>query len=199
MKQTDRHPSDAPDTGEVWSRFGDDLRAFILKRVRNPDDAEDVLQDVFVRIHRGLPGLVDDNRLLPWMYRVTRNAVTDLYRKRDAPSSLDHEPEAEGPPDDAQSRRQVGRCLRQLMSELPENDRDALEQVEINDVPQAEYARLAGLSASGAKSRVQRARRRLKQELLDCCEFQLDRFGKPTEGDTPPQCKKGCGCVDEQA
>ena len=83
------------------------------------------------------------------------------------------------------------------MSELPENDRDALEQVEINDVPQTEYARQAGLSASGAKSRVQRARRRLKQELLSCCEFQLDRFGKPADSDMPPRCKRDCGCMDD--
>ncbi len=193
MKQPDRH---TPNTGEVWSQFGNDLRAFILKRVRNPDDAEDVLQDVFVRIHRGLPGLTDSSRLLPWVYRITRNAVTDLHRKRNTPSSLDHEP-ADEESIDSQAHRQVGRCLRQLLSDLPDKDREALEQVEINDVPQTEYAQQAGLSASGAKSRVQRARRRLKQELLSCCEFQLDRFGKPTDGDTPPHCRKNCGCMDD--
>tara|TARA_R110002111_G_scaffold91859_2_gene142664 strand:+ start:1005 stop:1592 length:588 start_codon:yes stop_codon:yes gene_type:complete len=188
-----------PDAGEVWSRFGDDLRAFILKRVHNADDADDVLQDVFVRIHRGLPALVDGRKLLPWVYRITRNAITDLYRQRDQPASLEHEPATGAPPDDSQARRQVGRCLSRLLLELPEKDREALEQIEVNDMPQNEYAKTSGLSISGAKSRIQRARQRLKQELMSCCAFQLDRFGKPTDGDTSPYCRRDCGCMDDPA
>lgn len=196
--ETNHHmPLDeSPDTGEVWKLFSADLGAFIRRRVNNPDDAEDVLQDVFVRIHRGLPGLADTRRLLPWIYRVARNAIIDRTRQRAEPSALNHEPASDDPSDDTDSRREIGRCLNQMMLRLPEADREALEQVELEEVTQREFAKRTGLSTSGAKSRVQRARRRLKDELLACCEFQFDRFGRPVSKPFLP-CQNDCGCQDD--
>ncbi len=186
----------SPQTGEVWSLFSADLRAFIRRRVDNPDDAEDVLQDVFVRIHRGLPDLEDTRRLLPWMYRITRNAIIDRARRRTEPSALNHDPASDDSSDDADNQREIGRCLNQMLLRLPEADREALEQVELEDVSQIEFAQRLGLSTSGAKSRVQRARHRLKDELLACCEFQFDRFGRPVS-DTFPPCSNDCGCRED--
>ncbi len=196
--ETNQHIPDgtSPETGEVWSLFSADLRAFIRRRVDNPDDAEDVLQDVFVRIHRGLADLADSSRLLPWMYRIARNAIIDRSRRRAEPSTLKHEPVSDDPSDDTDSQREIGRCLTQMMSRLPQTDREALEQVELEDVSQRAFAQRTGLSNSGAKSRVQRARRRLKEELLACCEFQFDRSGRPVSDPFPP-CKNDCGCRED--
>ena len=64
----------------IWREFSQDLHAFIARRVPSPEDADDILQLVFVRIADGLSGLRDDTRLLGWMYTLTRNAITDHYR-----------------------------------------------------------------------------------------------------------------------
>jgi RNA polymerase sigma-70 factor (ECF subfamily) len=196
METNPQTPRDTnPQTGEVWSAFSADLRGFIRRRVNNLDDAEDVLQDVFVRIHRGLPSLTDTDRLLPWVYRITRNAITDRSRKHAGPASLNHEPEYDEPSND-DHRDEIGRCLNQMLLRLPQTDREALKQVELDDVSQREFADRAGISISGAKSRVQRARRRLKSELLACCEFQFDRYGQPVSTPLPP-CKNDCGCRED--
>ncbi len=187
--------SASPETGEIWSRFSAELRSFIRRRVNNPDDAEDVLQDVFIRIHNGLTGLADTDRLLPWVYRITRNAIIDHARRRSSPSSLQHDPISNDDLDDQDDSQVLGRCLNLMLLNLPEADREALQSVEVQGMAQTEFAQAVGLSRSGAKSRVQRARQRLKDELLACCEFQFDRLGRPT-GD-PTSCQDDCGCLDD--
>jgi len=62
-----------------------------------------------------------------------------------------------------------------MVKSLPEQDRQALVLTEYQGLTQKEYGERLGLSFSGAKSRVQRAREKLKQMLLECCHFELDR------------------------
>ena len=196
METNPQTPRDtSPQTSEIWSAFSADLRGFIRKRVNNLDDAEDILQDVFVRIHRGLPSLTDTDRLLPWVYRITRNAITDRSRRRAGPASLNHEPTSDDFSDE-DHRDEIGRCLNQMLLRLPQTDHEALKQVELENVSQKDLAKQTGLSISGAKSRVQRARQRLKNELLACCEYQFDRYGQPISDAYPP-CKNDCGCRDD--
>jgi RNA polymerase sigma-70 factor (ECF subfamily) len=68
-------------------------------------------------------------------------------------------------------------CVQAMVLALPEQDRQALILTEYQGLTQKELGEHLGLSFSGAKSRVQRAREKLKQELLACCHFELDRCG----------------------
>ena len=69
-------------TGDVWSDFSQRLRAAIAARVADPADADDILQDVFLKVHLRLDTLEDESRLAPWLFQITRNAITDYYRGR---------------------------------------------------------------------------------------------------------------------
>ncbi len=169
----------AVSTQGIWEEFGSRLRLFILKRVHDEHDAEDILQDVFYRIHSSARTLRDEDRLEAWIYQVVRNRITDYYRDRgkvtittpEMPEGPIETPITQGPIDDLLS------CLRPMIDDLPENYRQAIILTSYEGLTQKEIAEKLGLSLSGAKSRVQRARARLKEMLLACCHFEFDRLG----------------------
>jgi RNA polymerase sigma-70 factor, ECF subfamily len=163
----------------LWDRYRARLLGFIRGRVSDPDEAEDILQEVFIRIHGGLCCLQEWTAMERWIYRVTRNLIIDHYRSRRRHEELGEELEAkeEGPELEEDPVAKLAFSLRETVDELPEPYREALLLTEYEGLSQAELARRAGISLSGAKSRVQRAREKLKQLLLECCHFELDRLG----------------------
>lgn len=176
-----------PTTEEAWTRFHGGLHRFLLRRVGDADAADDLLQDIFLKVHAQLPRLRDPGRIHAWIYRVARNAVTDHFRaRRDAGplSGLLAAPERE-----RDAVAELAPCIRTLIARLPAADREALELTELGDLAQAELARRLGISVSGAKSRVQRARARLKAAVLECCQVYLDAAGRVTDYAPGPACR----------
>jgi RNA polymerase sigma-70 factor (ECF subfamily) len=169
----------ATTTEEVWEAFHTPLQQFIRRRVSDEDTAEDVLQEVFLKIHQQMGTLRDVKKLESWIYQVTRNAIIDVYRGKRPTTTLEAaqslELPEELPDDDVVS--ELLPCVRAMVRSLPELDRQALVLTEYQGLTQRELAERLGLSFSGAKSRVQRAREKLKQQLLECCHFELDRRG----------------------
>jgi RNA polymerase sigma-70 factor (ECF subfamily) len=162
-------------TEEVWEEFSDRLRSFIRARVSSDMDADDVLSDVFVKVHTSIDTLRDDTSVASWLYQVTRNSVIDHYRRRRVGEVLVDLPEPDNPESDAE--RIIASDLRGMVDELPDKYRDALVMTEFQGLTQIQMAGRLGLSVSGAKSRVQRARGMLRDELLACCHFEFDRRG----------------------
>jgi RNA polymerase sigma-70 factor (ECF subfamily) len=189
------------DTTQIWDGFHRRLRAFILGRVPDPADADDILQDVFVKLHTRLDTLRDEDRLTSWIYRVTRNAVVDHLRSRRPAMPVPDDRSAEAEPAGDDAFRQTAQFLRERMRTLPEKYRDALLLTEVEGLTQRQAADRLGLSLSGAKSRVQRARELLREQLLDCCHFELDRrrhiVGFVPRSRACPRCARDCatsGC-----
>jgi len=180
----------AGDPVVAWRELREPLAGLIARRVADPQDAEDVLQDVMLRIHRHSDELADADRLAAWVHRIARNAIVDYYRRRAARPELpagavgDLEPRADAPLGESVSealRQELAACLRPLVDRLPESQREALVLTEFEGLSQVEAARRLGISVSGAKTRVQRGRAHLKTLLLDCCHVELDRRGGITE------------------
>jgi RNA polymerase sigma-70 factor, ECF subfamily len=166
-------------TEHVWETFHAPLQQFIRRRVSDDATAEDLLQNVFLDIHQHIDTLRDVKKLESWIYQVTHNAIIDYYRSRRATTTLDV-PEAlqlseELPDEDVIT--ELFPSVRAMIMSLPAKDRQALILTEYQGLTQKELAERLGLSVSGAKSRVQRARAKLKQQLLACCHFELDRRG----------------------
>jgi len=165
-------------TEKIWALFSDRLRGFIAKRVRDQADVEDILQEVFAKIHAGLGGLKETEKLEAWLFQVARRAILDHFRSRAGKLRSAALPEdvAEAPAE-ATISMEVASWLDPMMALLPVEDREVLQRSDLEGLSQKDLAERLGLSVTGAKSRVQRARKRLKAALLDCCHVEMDRRG----------------------
>jgi RNA polymerase sigma-70 factor, ECF subfamily len=166
------------DTATIWNDFGDRLRRFIRRRVENDAVAEDLLQDAFLRIHTRIKTLEDQDKIESWIYQVARNAIIDHYRGRRALPEWSEGFSPASIPDEPDAAETLSQSLREMIEALPDSYRQALLLTEYGGLTQAELAAKLGISVSGAKSRVQRARDKIKDALLTCCHFELDRYGR---------------------
>jgi RNA polymerase sigma-70 factor, ECF subfamily len=164
-----------------WAELRARLRAFVARRLPDqPSAHDDLVQEILLRLHRGLPRLRASERLDAFAYQVARNAIADHHRKGHreqpvAPESLeDHSPAEDGDADSGAGREQLARCLRPLIERLDDDYRDALLLTDLGELSQAEAARRLGLSAPGTRSRVQRGRAQLHDALAACCSVDLD-------------------------
>jgi RNA polymerase sigma-70 factor (ECF subfamily) len=157
---------------------------FVSRRVRSREDAEDITQEVMLRIHRHSADLEHVERMGAWVHRIAANAIADHYRRparRELPSGQAGDVPEAGvdpaweEPDSDTLRRELSACLAPLLEHLPPIYREALELTEFDGISQVEAAERLGLSVSGMKARVQRARAQLRDLLLDCCHVELDR------------------------
>jgi RNA polymerase sigma-70 factor (ECF subfamily) len=175
-------------TENVWREFSDRLRGFIGKRVSSNADADDLLSDVFVKVHTRIDSLEDEARLAPWLFQITRNTLTDYYRRRPAPQTGLDGVDSATVEDDYDAAELISSSLRDLVDRLPVKYREALVLTEFEGLTQVEMADRLGLSVSGAKSRVQRARTMLRDDLLECCHFEFDRRGHVIDYEPRPRC-----------
>jgi RNA polymerase sigma-70 factor (ECF subfamily) len=141
-----------------------------------------------LRIHRHRDELDRVQQVSPWVYRIANNAIIDYYRRpaRERPVGAEVEPAGPAdlpwPPDvdSADVRAELAGCLRPMLDRLPDKHRQAIMLTEFAGVTQTAAAAQLELSVSGMKTRVQRARRQLKDIVLDCCHVDLDSRGAVT-------------------
>ncbi|MBI5443730.1 MAG: RNA polymerase sigma factor SigZ [Deltaproteobacteria bacterium] len=173
------------DMDRVWREYHDELRGFVAKRVNDPAVADDIVQDVFLRVLEKRDSLRSGEKLRGWLYRIARNAIVDHYRARrpqeELPDSLAAAAEEE---DEERARNDIGRCLAPMVSHLPAGYREAVVLSELEGKSQKEVAALQGLSLSGAKSRVQRGRALLRDMILECCRVEFDGRGRAIDYET---------------
>jgi RNA polymerase sigma-70 factor (ECF subfamily) len=168
------YPSSLP---AIWEELHGRLSHFIRARVSDPQEAEDILQEVFLKIHTSLGGIRDASKVEGWIFRIGRNAVVDHYRSRRPTADLSDRLE-QPLPEEPDSADALSGSMRGMADSLPEPYREAVIRIDLEGIPQAEFARQAGISLSGAKSRVQRGRRLIREMLLECCHFEFDRYGR---------------------
>jgi RNA polymerase sigma-70 factor, ECF subfamily len=173
----------------IWNEFAQKLRAFIRRRVADDATADDLLQDVFVKIASRSSSLSDAGKLQAWIFLIARNAVIDHYRTRketvEVPNTLADESAA-----DNSELEGLKATFRRMIDALPEPYREAVTLTDLEGFTQKELAARRGISLSGAKSRVQRGRELLRQKLVDCCRLEFDRRGRVI--DCAPRGKERC-------
>jgi RNA polymerase sigma-70 factor (ECF subfamily) len=162
---------------DIWIIFEDRLKSFIRSRISDEMAAEDILQEVFIKIHSNIDTLRDDSKIQSWIFQITRNLMNDYFRsikKTDQHPPIPDEVEADNSSD---LMADTLKDMVKMMDELPAEDCEALCLTELGGMSQKEYAKKTGISYSGAKSRVQRAKIKLKDLLMKCCHYQFDKYG----------------------
>ena len=171
------HKHEAPGPGRVERELldaRDQFLGYVRKRVADPELAEDILQDSLLRAVRAARDLRDEDRLLPWFYRVLQNAIVDAYRRRGVEQAhvvvADAPDAAAEPEDDAV----LCACFERLIPTLKPEYAELIRAVELGNEPPAATAARLGITPNNLKVRRHRARQALRQKLEETCRTCAD-------------------------
>ncbi|EAU55889.1 sigma-70 family RNA polymerase sigma factor [Mariprofundus ferrooxydans] len=159
----------------AWHNHEAELRGWLISRLDNAADADDLLQDVFEKAMLQGERFCTVENARAWLYRVTRNALIDRYRLTRELVELPDDIAADLP--ETETVDNLSECIPRVLSELSAGDREVINCCDINGMSQQQFASLKGLSLPAVKSRIQRARRRLRQTLEENCQVRLDESG----------------------
>ncbi|WP_299487496.1 RNA polymerase sigma factor SigZ [Acaryochloris sp. IP29b_bin.137] len=180
---------------QLWQNYQGQLRQFLLTRVDNPADVEDLLQDILIKSYQRFETVKQPSKVQSWLFQIARNTLIDYYRKSRV-NRVDVDMArlisvAEVVEDYEQTRQELAQCIRPLMAQLPDKYREAVDLVDLQGKSQKVLASEWGLSHSAVKSRVQRGRRMLNSLFHACCRYQLDTRGNPIAVEVTGGCQNG--------
>jgi RNA polymerase sigma-70 factor (ECF subfamily) len=174
-------------TEKLWDTFADRLRAFIFTKVKGEAATDDILQDVFVKVHLKKEQIEDEDKYTAWLFSITRNAISDYYRKQKKTVVADSEPEAkeESAEDLLYNIKCMSNCLYPLIMDWDEKDRKIFIEADFNQTPQIELAERMQIPYSTLKSRLQKLRTIIRDELVQCCNIEINSRKEVVSVDCP--------------
>lgn len=159
----------------AWALHESELRGWARHRLDSEQDTEDLLQDLFLKALRQGERFCSVINARAWLFEVARNTLADRLRvKRD---TLELPADLANPVEEADTVDNLTACLPRVLSELADEDREAITLCDLQGMLQTDFAKFKGLTLSAAKSRLQRARLRMKQQMTKVCQVQTDREG----------------------
>ncbi len=173
------------DTKEIWEQYSAELRGYLNAKTGDKELTEDILQEVFMKVHVKKAHLKFSGKIRSWLYRIALNVLNDFHRKKaNLPPVLSQEEDVVTESHSAEN------CLLPLIEELPDKYKHALLLSEIREYKQHQVAKILGISVSGAKSRIQRGRKLLQEGYMSCCNYSLNEKGLLVgEHKTEEECK----------
>jgi RNA polymerase sigma-70 factor (ECF subfamily) len=161
-------------TKQVWTSYSEDLKRFIISKVKDITIADDILQDTFIKIHTKLHTLKDITKLKPWCFTVARNSILDHWKSTNKTFEIAN---FEADTEITENLHTEKDCLRGILKNLPEKYRDPIFLSDIKGLKQQEVADQLNLTLSTTKSQIQRARKLIAQGFMDCCGFVINKEG----------------------
>lgn len=157
-----------------WKQVERELKGFVFKRVKDKAVTEDIVHDVFLKVQGKIHQVRETDKVFGWIYQVTRNTIIDHYRKKSRPIEAKEIDWESGPPNYNDC---VSNAIAELIPRLPEKYRVPLELTELQNLSQIEVAEKLGLTYTAAKTRVQRARQKLREKLEEILIVKTDGYG----------------------
>jgi RNA polymerase sigma-70 factor (ECF subfamily) len=158
----------------TWKEISSELRNFVFRKVKDREVANDIVQDVFIKVQSKIGQLRESDKVTGWIFQITRHAITDYFR---AKAKTLNASELQWESDTQELNNCVAFCLNKLVYTLPEKYREAVVLTEIENLSQTQLAEQLGISYSGAKSRVQRGRQLLREKLHALYTIETDAYG----------------------
>jgi RNA polymerase sigma-70 factor, ECF subfamily len=186
--------------GAIYSELHTSLLAYIKSKIRSKEDAEDILQNVFIKIASNIDSLSDDKKLTSWIYSITRNAIIDYYRSKASKrtNTLDENLEESLPEESStDNTKGLDLCLSGLIAQLPEDYKTIILDSELKGISQKELAEKYNMPYPTVRSRVQRGRERLKQLFTNCCHIEADKHGNILDVNKKSDCDDACNSCSE--
>jgi RNA polymerase sigma-70 factor, ECF subfamily len=183
----------------IFNQFHQGLLFFIRSKIKSKEDAEDILQNVFIKIASNINKLSDEEKLQSWIYTITRNAIIDYYRVNASQKKLSVDSEMEKTifeEEQPDSTKGLDQCMNTMIGLLPEEYREIIIESELKGVKQKDLADKYQMAYPSLRSRVQRGRERLKQLFYTCCHIETDRHGNILEARERTDCDNSCDSCD---
>ncbi|KZS42773.1 RNA polymerase subunit sigma [Aquimarina aggregata] len=172
------------DVENIWIDLNEELYKFIYSKVKDKEVTKDILQEVFIKIQLKIGQLQQVQKLIPWIYQITRNTIIDYFRslKIKNISVDDIDIPQEQSEDIAYTK--LSTCINQKIDLLSSKHKEAIVLVTFKEYSQKELAKHLKISYSGTKSRVQKARDILKENIINCPNVETDIQGKLIDFDS---------------
>jgi RNA polymerase sigma-70 factor (ECF subfamily) len=158
----------------TWDDLYGELLSFVNSKIKDKPTAEDIVQDVFIKVHTRSSQIREAEKITGWIYQITRNAIADHFRRVSKNTAVVN---VDSDSDYHEFNDCVAQSLKALMATLPDHYRIPLELTESENLTQYEIAERLNISYSGARSRVQRARKMLKEKLDELYLVKADSYG----------------------
>lgn len=172
---------------EIYLEFNKSVFQYVFSKVKNKHTAEDIVQDIFIKINDNLKNLKEMKKIKSWIFTIARNSIMDYFRKNKHYIDID---ELDIPEENERNENECyHKCLTPFINKLDLKYKEALLNTELGTLSQKEYADEVGISYSGMKSRVQRARQKIEEEFVSCCIIKTDSRGNKYIDDT-----EDCSC-----
>ncbi|OPB84395.1 sigma-70 family RNA polymerase sigma factor [Elizabethkingia ursingii] len=155
----------------ILSAYGDEMYFFTLKKVRNEDYAQDILQNAYVKIHQNLHQLENKSKVRAWVFQILRNEIVDflkqesLYTEEQNDVHIDNEIFVDIC------------CFNKFIDELPHTYKKSVQLIYLEGKKQTEAAAILNITLPNIKIRIKRAKEILKERLVNCCKYQVDKNG----------------------
>jgi RNA polymerase sigma-70 factor (ECF subfamily) len=180
----------------IYKQFHQELLGYVRSKIRSKEDAEDILQNVFIKIASNLDKLNEEVKLKNWIFTITRNAIIDYYRvnanRKKVAVAGEIEEDIFQVEDDPDPTKGLEQCMGSMISLLPEEYREVIIESEIKGIRQKDLAEKYGIPYPSMRSRVQRGRERLKQLFYNCCHIETDKHGNVLDARGQSDCGGPC-------
>ena len=165
---------------EIWSEYRASLKSFLHSKVSSPDEVDDLLQEIMIKIYENLSTVKSEGSIKSWLFQVANHTIIDFYRKRAKFNKLPNEEfwYREKNDDIEQS---LSQCVIPFINALSVESAELLRAIDLKGQSQVSYAKEHGIRYSTLKSRVQKARRELRNLFSHCCHFTFDSRGNITD------------------
>lgn len=161
-------------TQRIWEMHHQDVKQFIMSKIKDEDIANDLLQETFIKIYTKKETLQNIGKLKSWMFTIARNTVLDYFKQSTKTREFF---DTDSIVEERKIEHNASDCLHGIIKHLPEKYRDPLFLSDIRGMKQANIAQQLNLQLSTTKSRIQRARKQITQGFIECCDFKLNQKG----------------------
>ena len=162
---------------EVIQEFYNYLKSYILGKVKDKNVAEDIVQEVMLKLIESHKKSQDIKNIKAWLFQVSRNTIYDYYKKNELEFNLDEDWNIEEESSSELSKILVSDYVIPMIQLLPKDFSKALMLSDIDKIPQKEIALKLNLELSATKMRIQRARKKLRALFTECCNLEYDKQG----------------------
>jgi RNA polymerase sigma-70 factor (ECF subfamily) len=163
---------------EIWRLNKPRIISSIRKKVKREHDIDDISQEVFIKFWIKNKEIKNKDKILHWLYRVTRFTIADYYRKKENSIDLNLTQSASPPLiENSEHKTDESKKLIPIIYSLPVKYKSVLIMSDIYELSHKEIAQQFEISVSCVKTRVVRARKLLAERMHECCSFSYDKYG----------------------